>query len=65
MYFTTLTWSENYRDCDLDCNLECDPDDVPVYTGHSLFKTTKLITLFFIVQSLLHCNPPYIRIEII
>ena len=38
---------------------------VPVYTGHSLFNTTKRITLLFIVQSLLHRNPPYIWIKMI
>ena len=32
---------------------------------HSLFHTTKRITLLLIVQSLLHRNPPYIWIKII
>ena len=31
------------------CNLDRDPEDVTVYTGHSLFITTKCITLMFIV----------------
>ena len=48
----------------LDRNLDCNPKDVPVYTGHSLFNTTKRITLLFIVQSFLHCYPPNIWIEI-
>ena len=51
----------NYPDCDLDC----DPEYVPIYTRHSLFNTTKQITLLFIVQSLLYCNPPNILIKII
>ena len=37
-------------------------EDVPLYTGHSLFNTTKCITLF-IVPSLLHCNPASILIK--
>ena len=45
-------------DCDLDCDLDRDPEDLPVYIGHSLFNTTKRITLLLIVQSLLHRNPP-------
>ena len=53
-----FTRSKNYLDRDLDCNLYCDldhdPEDEPIYTGHSLFTTTKHITLFFIAQSLLH-----------
>ena len=44
----------------LDCNLVNDPEDVPGYTKHSLFNTTKRITLLFIVQSLLRRNPPNI-----
>ena len=55
----------NYLDRDLDSNLERDPEDVPVYMGHSLFNTTKRITLLFIVQSLSHRNPPNIWIKII
>ena len=39
-------------------------EDVPVYTGHSLFNTTMRITLLFIVQSLFHRNPPNIWIKI-
>ena len=41
------------------------PEDAPIYTGHSLFNITKSITLFFIVQSLLHHNPPHIWTKII
>ena len=41
---------QNYLVRELDYNLECDPEDVPVYMGHSLFNTTKQITLFS------HCN---------
>ena len=52
--YSLFTLSKNYLDHDLDSNLDCnldwDPDDVPVYTGHSLFNTTKRITLLFIVQ---------------
>ena len=33
--------------------------------GHPLFDITKHITLLFIVQSLLHCNPPILWIKII
>ena len=39
-----------------------DTVDVPV---HSLFNTTKRITLMFIFQSLLHRNPPNIWIKIL
>ena len=53
-YSTPFTQSKNY----LDCNLDCDPEDVPVYTGHPLFNTTKLIMLLFIV----YC---YIEIHLI
>ena len=64
-----FTRSKNYLDHDLDCNLHCNldrhPEDVPIYKGHSLFNTTKGITLMFIVQSLLHRNPPNIWIKII
>ena len=67
--YTPFTLSKNYPDHDLDsnldCDLDCDPEDVPVYTGHPLFNTTKRITLLFVVQSLLHCNPSNISIEII
>ena len=56
-------------DCDLDCNMDCnldhDPEDVPVYMEDSFFHTTKRITLLFIVQSLLHHNPPNIWIKMI
>ena len=44
-------------DCNLDCYLDLDPEDAPVYTGHSLFNITKSVTLLFIVQSLLHVHP--------
>ena len=57
--FTPFTRSKNH----LDCNLDRDPEDVPVYTGHLLFNTTKRITLLFTVQSLLHRNPPNIWIN--
>ena len=67
--FYPITWSKNGLDRDLGCSLVCDldsdPDDVPVYTGHSLLNTTKCITLLFIVQSLLHRNLPNIWIKII
>ena len=67
--YTPFIRSKNYLDRDLDCNLDCDldrdPEDVPVYTGHSLLNTTKRITLLFIVQSLLHHDPPNIWIKII
>ena len=60
--------SKNDLDGNLDSNLDCDldgnPEDVPVYTGHSL-NTTKRITLLFIVQSFLRSNPPNIWIRII
>ena len=54
---------ERHLDCNLDCDLDHDPADVPVFMEHSY--TTKGMTLLFIVQSLLHCNPPYIWIKII
>ena len=61
-------WSNIFLERDLDNNLNCDlyriPEDVPVYMGHSSFNTTKCI-IFFIVQSLLHRNPPNIWIKII
>ena len=60
VYDTPFTRSKNYLDRKLDCNLDRDPEDVPVNTGHSLFNITKCITLLFIVQSLLHRNPPNI-----
>ena len=54
--YTPFTRSKNLLDRDLDCNQDCDldrdPEDVPVYTEHSLINTTKRITLLFIVQSL-------------
>ena len=54
--YTPFTGSKNYLDHYLDRNLDTDlghnPEDVPIYTGHSLFNTTKCITLLFIVQSL-------------
>ena len=37
--------------------IDRDPQDVPIYTGHPLFNTTKRITLLFI-----HC---YITIHLI
>ena len=64
-----MTRSKNYLDSDLDCNQDYNvdrhPEDVPVYRGHPLFNTTMCFTLLFIVQSLLHCNPPDIWIKII
>ena len=50
---------------DLEDGLDGDAEDVPVNTGHSLLDTTNRITLLFIVQSLLHHNPPNIWIKII
>ena len=44
------------------CNLDRDPEDVPVYTGHAFFNTTKHITLLFIVQSLLYLPNIWIKI---
>ena len=51
---TLFKQSKNYLDRDVDCK----PGDVPVYTGHSLFNTTKRTPLLFIFQLLLHRNPP-------
>ena len=62
---TPFTQNKNYLDRDPDYNLDCDLDHHPDYTGHSLFNTTKHITLLFIVQSLLHHNPPNIWIKMI
>ena len=58
--YTEQNYLDRDQDCNLDCKLDCQPEDVPVYTGHSLFNTTKRVTLFFIVTPLLHRNPPYI-----
>ena len=46
----------------LDCELDHNPEDVPVYMGHSLFNTLQVHN---IVLSLLHCNPPNVLIKII
>ena len=43
--YTPFTQSKNYLNRDPDSILE----DVPIYTGHSLFNTTNCITLLFIV----------------
>ena len=43
---TPFTRRKNYRDRDLDRN----PEDVPVYTGHSLFDTTKAN------HNIVHCS---------
>ena len=61
MTYIPFTWSKN----DLDCDLDNDPEDVPIYTGHSLLNTKMHMTLLLIVQSLLHCNPPTTWIKII
>ena len=53
-YYTPFTRSKHYLD--RFCNLERDPEVVPVYTGHSLFNTTKRITLLLIVQTMLQRN---------
>ena len=59
MGFYPVYKEQIYLDCDevsdLDGHLDHDPDDVPVYAGHSLFN----ITIVFIVQSLFD-GPPYI-----
>ena len=49
----------------MDYDLDHDPEDVPIYTGHSLFNTTKCIPSLFIVQSLYHRIQPNIWIKII
>ena len=35
-----------------DIDLDCNPEDAPIYMGHSLFNIKKRITFTFIVQSL-------------
>ena len=65
MKYTLFTSSKNYLELNLDCNLDPNPEDVPVYMKHSLFNTTKRITLLFITQSMLHRNPPNIWIILI
>ena len=49
--FTPLTLSKNYLDQVLERNLDCDldrnPEDVPIYYGHSLFNSTKRIKQSF------------------
>ena len=62
---TTFARSKNDLDRDLDSNLDRDPEDIPVYTSHSLFNITKRITLLFIVCSLLHRSLPNIWIKMI
>ena len=52
---------QNYLDHDLDCDLSSNPENVPIYTGYSLFNTMYII-LLLIVQSLLHSNLPNIWI---
>ena len=65
--YTPFTRRKNNLDHDLDTNLDCyqdrDPEDVPVYMGHSLLNTSKNNTLLFIVQPLLHHLPPNIWIK--
>ena len=39
-------------DCNLECDLDRDPDEAPVYAGHSLFNMTKSVTVFIIDQIL-------------
>ena len=67
--YTRFTWTKIIQIPDLDSYLDCyldrDPEVVPVYTGHSSFNTTKRITLFFIVQTMLHRNPDNIGIKVI
>ena len=67
--YTPFTWNKNCLYCDLDCNMDSDldrnPEVVPVNLGHSLFNTTKRIILLFIVQSLLLRKPPYVWIKIL
>ena len=55
LFFTPAVYTEQYNldlnlDCNLDLDLYCDPEDVTIYMGHSLFNTTKYITLLFIVH---------------
>ena len=38
--------------CYLDCDLDSDLEDAPVYMGHSLFNITKIVILLLIVD----CN---------
>ena len=64
-YLKGPNYVDHNPDCNLDCYLDHDPENVPVYAGHSLFNAIKCITLLLIVQSLLHRNPPYIWIKII
>ena len=64
-FYSPFTWSKNYSVRNLDCKLDGDPEGVLVYMGHSLFNTTKHITLLFIVWSFLHHNQHHIWIKII
>ena len=59
--YTQFTRSTNCLDRNLDCNLDRDPEDIPVYTGHSLFNKTNCNTLLLVV----HRNPPNIWIKIV
>ena len=65
MIYNPCIQSKNDLDGNLDWDLDRDPKDVHIVTGHSLFNTTKRITLLFIVWSLEHCNPPNILIKFI
>ena len=59
-----FTQRKNYLDHDPDCNLDADLDHNPEMYSFTRFNTTKHITLLFIVQSLLHRNPPNILIKL-
>ena len=48
----------------LDRYLDHDQEDAPVYTRHSLFNLTNILTFLFIVQSLFNCNPTNIWMKI-
>ena len=48
MYTTKL--SIYYLDRDLNCNLYRNPEDVPVYTGHSLLNTKSAVYI------VIHCS---------
>ena len=61
--FNTVYTEQNYLGCDLDCYLDYDPEDAPVYTEHSLFNITKSVMIVFIVQSLF--GGPEIAIHLI
>ena len=66
MYYPVST-EQKCLDLDrvLDRDLDLDPEDAPIYTGHSLFNIPTIVTLLFNVQSSIYGNLHNIWIKII